>query len=69
MENLFTVFWFLRINHFLVIRNIAGNKHNIAKNKISSRKKQEKSLMPDPATTGLTEKNLADISAFLLSAK
>jgi putative membrane-bound dehydrogenase-like protein len=55
--------------HFLVIKDIAGNKHNIAKNKISSRKKQEKSLMPDPATTGLTEKNLADISAFLLSAK
>ena len=53
----------------VVIKDIAGNKHVIAQDKISSKKKQEKSLMPDPTTTGVTEKNLADITAYLLSAK
>ena len=53
----------------VVIKDIAGNKHVIAQDKISSKKKQEKSLMPYPAATGVTEKNLADIAAFLLSAK
>jgi putative membrane-bound dehydrogenase-like protein len=53
----------------IVIKDITGNKHIIAQDKISSKKKQEKSLMPDPTTTGITEKNLADITAYLLSAK
>jgi putative membrane-bound dehydrogenase-like protein len=53
----------------VVIKDITGNKHIIAQNKISSKKKQEKSLMPDPTTTGLTEQNLADITAYLLSPK
>jgi hypothetical protein len=41
----------------------------IAQDKISSKKKQVKSLMPDPLTTGLTEKNLADVAAYLLAGK
>lgn len=53
----------------VVIKDIAGNKHVIAQDKISSKKKQEKSLMPDPTTTGVTEKNLADITAYLLSVQ
>lgn len=53
----------------VVIKDITGNKHVIAQDKISSKKKQGTSLMPDPATTGMTEKNLADIVAFLLSVK
>ncbi|MEO7139831.1 MAG: hypothetical protein ABIY51_06145, partial [Ferruginibacter sp.] len=53
----------------VVIRDIAGVKHVIAQDKISSKKKQIKSLMPDPSTTGLTEKNLADITAYLLAGK
>jgi putative heme-binding domain-containing protein len=53
----------------VVIKDIAGNKHVIAQDKISSKKKQEKSLMPDPTTTGVTEKNLADLSAYLMSVK
>ncbi len=53
----------------MVIKDIAGRKHVIAQDKISSKKKQENSLMPEPAKTGVTEKNLADITAFLLSVK
>ncbi len=53
----------------IVIKDISGVQHVIAQNKISSKKKQQKSLMPEPITTGITEKNLADIVAFLLSSK
>jgi putative heme-binding domain-containing protein len=53
----------------VVIKDIAGDKHVIAQDKISSKKKQENSLMPEPAATGITEKNLADIAAFLLAVK
>ena len=49
----------------IVIKDMAGQKHIIALNKITSKKKQEKSLMPDPVSNGLTEQNLADVIAFL----
>jgi putative heme-binding domain-containing protein len=49
----------------LVIKDIAGAKHVIEIDKISSKKKQEGSLMPDPAALGLTEKQLADIVEYL----
>jgi putative membrane-bound dehydrogenase-like protein len=53
----------------VVIKDIAGRKHVIEQAKISSKKKQDAGLMADPAAMGLSEKNLADIAAFLLSAK
>ena len=53
----------------VVIKDISGAKHVIAQAKISSKKKQDAGLMPDPAAMGLSEKNIADIAAFLLSAK
>ena len=53
----------------IVIKDISGVQHVIPQNKISSKKKQEKSLMPEPITTGITEQNLADITAFLLTNK
>ncbi|MGZ8558914.1 MAG: PVC-type heme-binding CxxCH protein [Chitinophagaceae bacterium] len=53
----------------VVIKDISGAKHVIPQAKISSKKKQDAGLMPDPAAMGLSEKNLADIAAFLLSAK
>ncbi len=49
----------------MVIKDMAGQKHIIALNKITSKKKQEKSLMPDPVSNGLTEQNLADVTTFL----
>ncbi|MEJ7677732.1 MAG: PVC-type heme-binding CxxCH protein [Segetibacter sp.] len=51
----------------VVIKDIAGQKHIIPLQKIVSKQKQDKSLMPDPVANGLTEQNLADISAFLLN--
>jgi putative heme-binding domain-containing protein len=51
----------------IVLKDIAGQKHTIAIAKISSRQKQEKSLMPDPASNGLSEQDLADIVAYLKS--
>jgi putative heme-binding domain-containing protein len=55
--------------HSLVIKDIAGQKHSIDVKKIASKKKQQKSLMPDPARNGLTEQNLADVLVFLRSLK
>jgi len=51
----------------IVLKDIAGQKHIIPVQKISSKQKQDKSLMPDPTSNGITEQNLADISAFLLA--
>jgi putative membrane-bound dehydrogenase-like protein len=51
----------------VVIKDISGRKHVIEQAKISSKKKQDAGLMPDPAAMGLSEKDLADIAAFLLS--
>ena len=56
-------------NQTLVIKDISGRKHVVEKAKLSSKKKQEASLMPDPSSMGLSEKGLADIAAFLLSVK
>jgi len=35
--------------------------------KITSKEKQEQSLMPDPINNGLTEQNLVDVAEFLLA--
>jgi putative heme-binding domain-containing protein len=51
----------------IVIRDIAGRKHSIDITTIATKQKQEKSLMPDPVSNGLTEQNLADIVGFLKS--
>ncbi|MBW7892586.1 MAG: c-type cytochrome, partial [Chitinophagaceae bacterium] len=54
-------------NQTLIIRDITGQKHTIARDAISSRQKQEKSLMPEPGVLGISEQELADLSAYLLS--
>ncbi|MCW3106465.1 MAG: dehydrogenase, partial [Segetibacter sp.] len=51
----------------IVIKDMTGQKHIIPLEKISSKEKQGKSLMPDPVANGLTEQNLADVAAFLLA--
>jgi putative membrane-bound dehydrogenase-like protein len=53
----------------IVIKDIKGVQHVIPLDKIRSKKKQKKSLMPEPLTAGMTEQNLADIAAFLMSVK
>lgn len=49
----------------VTVKNISGKKHVIAQNEITSKKKQESSLMPEPANLALTEQNLADIASYL----
>ena len=51
----------------VVIKDIAGQKHVIATSTVSSRKKQEHSLMPAPSSLGLTEQNLADLTEYLMT--
>lgn len=53
----------------IVIKDIAGNKHVVAAGDVSSRKKQENSLMPEPSSLGLTGQNLADLSEYLMTLK
>ena len=51
----------------IVIKDISGNKNVIEKSAISLRTKQEKSIMPEPYTFDLTEKDLANLATYLLS--
>ena len=53
----------------LVLKDINGKKHVINASSISSRKKQESSLMPEPASLGLTEQNLADVAEYIMTLK
>lgn len=50
----------------MVIKDAAGQKTTIPTGKIASRKQYTTSLMPDPVALGLTEQQLADLTAFLL---
>lgn len=54
-------------NQTLIIRDITGQKHTIARDAISSRQKQDKSLMPEPGVLGITKQELADLSMYLLN--
>ncbi len=51
----------------VVIRDVAGQQHIIAINKISSRQKQNKSLMPEPGVMGVTPQEIANLAAYLLA--
>jgi putative membrane-bound dehydrogenase-like protein len=53
----------------VVVKDVAGQKHTIPTKDISSRVKQEASLMPDPTTMGLNEKDLANLTEYLLTFK
>lgn len=52
-----------------VIRDLNGEKHTITPSKITSRKREDKSLMPEPWFLAMTEQNLADVSEYLMSVK
>jgi putative membrane-bound dehydrogenase-like protein len=49
----------------LVIKDINGKKHVVNVNKITSKQKQDKSLMPDPLSAGMSKEELADVIKFL----
>jgi putative heme-binding domain-containing protein len=49
----------------IVIKDISGQNHTINKADITSRQKQDKSLMPDPVSNRLTQQDLADVANYL----
>lgn len=53
----------------VVLKDIAGQKQVIPVSKITARKKEEKSLMPDPASLGMSEQELADVVTYLQQGK
>lgn len=53
----------------VTVKDVAGKQHIIPVEKISSRKKQDKSLMPEPAVAGINEAQLADVVAYLMGKK
>ncbi|WP_420149815.1 PVC-type heme-binding CxxCH protein [Spirosoma sp.] len=50
----------------VTVKGIKGIKHTIPVDQISSRRQYKNSLMPDPAQLGLSQQQLADLTAFLL---
>ena len=50
----------------VVLKDITGKKWTLDSNLITSRKKQENSLMPEPSELGLTPQVLADIAEYLI---
>jgi putative membrane-bound dehydrogenase-like protein len=53
----------------VVIKDAGGTKHTILKENILKRTKQTNSLMPDASSMGLSNADLASVSAFLLNLK
>jgi putative membrane-bound dehydrogenase-like protein len=53
----------------VTIRDLSGKDHVINTAQIAERKKQDGSLMPQPSALGLSEQDLADLSAYLMSVK
>ena len=50
----------------VVVKGIKGQKHAIPTNDIFSRRQYKSSLMPDPVSMGLSNQQLADLTAFLM---
>jgi putative heme-binding domain-containing protein len=51
----------------IVIKDLTGVRHTITTDRITSRKKQEKSLMPEPSALAMSEQDLADLSEYLMT--
>ena len=50
----------------VVIKGIKGYKHTIPTGEVFSRRQYKNSLMPDPTSMGLTNQQVADLTAYLL---
>lgn len=50
----------------VVIRDLAGNRHTLATAAVTSRVKEQGSVMPTPAALGMSGEEIADIAAWLL---
>lgn len=52
-----------------VIRNLAGERHALEAANIVSRKKEDGSVMPEPADLGMQPSDVADVAAYLMSLR
>lgn len=52
----------------IVLKDTLGKRRVIAADKVATRQKQERSMMPDSAALGLSTQELVDLVAFLLTA-
>ncbi|GAB3707204.1 hypothetical protein GCM10027592_41140 [Spirosoma flavus] len=50
----------------VVVKGVTGVKHTVPTDQVVSRKQFKNSLMPDPNALGLSQQQLADLTAFLL---
>lgn len=50
----------------MVVKGIKGQKHAIPTSEVFSRRQYKTSLMPDPTALGMSNQQLADLTAFLL---
>jgi hypothetical protein len=53
----------------IVIKDLSGTRQVIQVKDILSRKKSEKSLMPEASALGLNDQELADVAGFLNNLK
>lgn len=52
-----------------VIRDLAGERHTLQAADIASRKKEDGSVMPEPADLGMQPSDVADVAAYLMSLR
>jgi putative heme-binding domain-containing protein len=53
----------------VILKDLSGIRYTIPVQNISSRKKSEKSIMPEASSLGLSEQELADVVAFLMTGE
>jgi putative membrane-bound dehydrogenase-like protein len=51
----------------IILKDLTGKKNNIKASDVTSRVQQKNSLMPEPTSMGLKEKDLSDLTGYLLS--
>jgi putative membrane-bound dehydrogenase-like protein len=50
----------------VILKDVAGQTHSLKASSIASRQQLKNSLMPEPSSLGLTEKDLSDLAGYLL---
>ena len=53
----------------IILKDLTGKRINIKASDVRSRVQQKNSLMPEPTSMGLKEKDLSDLTGYLLSLK
>jgi len=51
----------------IILKDLTGKRNNIKASDVTSRVQQKNSLMPEPTSMGLKEKDLSDLTGYLLS--